>query len=264
MQQFRILALGDVVGAAALALLRKRLPALRRELSADLVIVNAENAHAGLGNGTGAEDAALLLASGADVLTGGNHSLRQRSYDSFTEAHPEALRPLNFSPEAPGHGDTVIDAAGVRVLVLNAMGRVFMDPCDEPFRAIEKALERNAGKYDLSVLDFHAEATSEKFAVAKHFDGKINLIFGSHTHVPTADERLLPGGSCFITDLGMCGPRNSCLGMEPTPIITKMRSGIPQKFELSANPIGIEGILVCFEGTGFGPLRPVSIERISE
>lgn len=259
MQSFTILCLGDTVGEAAVAAIRRRLPSLRRELQADAVIINAENSHAGAGNGTSAADAALLFAAGADCLTGGNHSLRQRDLDPCFERNPAILRPLNLPAAAPGAGDCVIDCAGVRVLVMNVMGRVFMDPCDDPVVAVERALAARKGEYDLSVLDIHAEATSEKFALAAAFDGKIDLIFGTHTHVPTSDGRILPGGSVFQTDIGMCGPRDSCLGIDPACVLRKMRTGIPQKFLLSTNPVCLQGIVVRFEGSGFSPLRPASV-----
>lgn len=258
MSSFRILCLGDVVGADALAALRKRLPALRKELGADLVIVNGENARLGAGNGLTPDDAETIFAAGADVVTGGNHTFAQRSLYTMLDDKPELLRPLNCAPGCPGHGELLLNAAGTNILILNALGRVYMDPCDDPFRSIDAALRRYEGQYDFAVLDFHAEATSEKFAVASAFDGRIGLIFGTHTHVPTADEQILPGGSAYITDLGMCGPAASCLGVAPGCIIEKLRTGMPQRFELSKNPIVLHGILVELSG-----MKATSIKRVT-
>lgn len=264
MQTFRVLCLGDVVGVPAVEALRRRLPSLQRENGVQFTVVNGENARLGQGNGLSAEDAEALFDAGADVITGGNHSFRQRSVYGMLDERPELLRPINASPAAPGHGAVLVQAGGVSVLVLNAVGQSFMDPpAENPIFSLERALAREKGRYDLAILDFHAEATGEKFALASLFDRKIGIIFGTHTHVQTADEQILPGGSAYITDAGMCGPRSSCLGVASECIAEKMRTGMPQKFCLAETPLVLQGILVTLECRP-GGMVPLEIRRISE
>lgn len=262
--EFRVLCLGDVVGERSVAALRRRLPEMRREWQVDFVTVNGENAHAGAGNGLCPDEAEDLLDAGADVITGGNHTLRQRALYPLLEERDELLRPLNLSPEAPGHGSVILRAGELRVLVLNAMGQAFMEPhADSPFFALRAALRGARGEYDLSLLDLHAEATGEKFALASVFDGQIDIIFGTHTHVQTADEQLLPRGSAFITDIGMCGPRSSCLGIDPAVIAENLRTNLPQKFRVAGTPLLLQGILVLCEREG-ERVRVRKITRVSE
>ena len=264
MQTFRVLCLGDVVGAPAVEAICRRLPALQKELGVQFTVVNGENAHLGQGNGMSAEDATALLAAGADVITGGNHSFRQRSLYPLLDDRADILRPINLSSQAPGHGSVLLRAGGVGILGINAIGQSFMDPpAESPLFAVERALEREKGSYDLAILDFHAEATGEKFALASYFDGRIDLIFGTHTHVQTADEQILPRGSAYITDIGMCGPRSSCLGVDPVCITEKMRTGMPQKFFLAQTPQLLQGVLVTLECGGTG-MTVREIRRISE
>lgn len=214
-----VLVLGDVAGLAALDFVCKKLRKLKLMYGADAVIVNGENASRS--GGLDGEDAKKLLDAGADVVTGGNHTLRGRRIGEVMEEYPEILRPINYQPSCPGKGYVVIKVKnGLRLLVANVAGQVYMDPADSPFTTVEKAL--NSVDYDFSIVDFHGEATSEKGAFARYFDGKVNFIFGTHTHVQTADETYLPKGSGFITDIGMCGPTDSILGTDPNAVIDRM------------------------------------------
>ncbi len=227
----KIIALGDVVGPAGVAAVASGLRRLKREENADLVIVNAENAYAG--NGLDIRSAEALLAGGADILTGGNHSLRLHDTHAFYDENDFVLRPHNYPKSAAGKGYTVVQLRdGCRVLVMNLAGQVFMDGCDMPFPVAEELLARLRGQYDISVCDFHAEATSEKNAFFLHFDGRINVMFGTHTHVQTADERLLSKGSGVITDLGMCGvTEDSVLGVKLESVIGDYTQKVHNRFE---------------------------------
>ena len=238
----KILCLGDVTSPAACEYLSARLWDIRKQTGADFVVVNAENA--GLITGASAEQAQRLLSLGADCLTGGNHTLRNKAVYSYLDDSRAMLRPLNFGSEAPGEGYTILDCDGYRVLVISAMGNVGIEPTlDSPFDCIERVLAREEGRYDLSVLDIHAEATGEKLAVAYAFDGRINVIFGTHTHVPTADEQILPLGTGYITDVGMCGESGGILGMDSRNVVKRMRTHLPIPFKTAEGEIVIEGAL---------------------
>lgn len=211
----RILFLGDVVGRAGRDALCARLPALRAQLAADLVVVNAENASHGFGLSPDMADA--FFKAGADVLTLGNHAWDRREIVPYIETQKNLLRPLNFPPGTPGQGHVLVELAnGKRALVVQVMGRLFMEPTDDPFRMTAELL----GKYrlgqtvDAIMVDVHAEATSEKAGFAHSFDGRVSFVVGTHTHVPTADAQILPGGTAFQTDAGMCGDYDSVIGMD--------------------------------------------------
>jgi len=213
----RILFLGDIVGRSGRDAVAAALPGLRRDLALDLVVVNAENASHGFG--LAPEMARALFAAGADVLTLGNHAWDRKEIVPFIAAEPRLIRPLNYPPGTPGQGSVVVEiAGGRRALVAQAMGRLFMEPLDDPFRAVQELLAQHSlgaeGSVQAIVLDIHAEATSEKQALAHSFDGRVSLVIGTHTHTPTADARILPGGTAFQTDAGMCGDYDSVIGME--------------------------------------------------
>lgn len=211
----RILFLGDVVGRAGRDAVERELPRLRAALALDLVVVNAENASHGFG--LSPEMARAFLAAGADVLTLGNHAWDRKEIIPFIEQEKRLIRPLNYPPGTPGKGAVVVEVPGNRrALVLQAMGRLFMELLDDPFRAIqaELAKHRLGGTVHAIIIDFHAEATSEKQAVAHSFDGMASLVIGTHTHVPSADHRILPGGTAFQSDAGMCGDYDSVIGMQ--------------------------------------------------
>lgn len=236
----KILCLGDVVGPVATEKLCRSLWKIRKERGISFVMVNAENADAG--NGLTPATARELLASGADVLTSGNHIWKKREIYNFLDDSDRLLRPANYPDENPGTGYTILDCDGWRLLVINVQGTVFMESLDCPFRTVEKILARCEGRYDLSLMDIHAEATSEKIALAHYFDGKINMIVGTHTHVPTADARILPGGSGYVTDLGMCGVTESALGVKAECIIKKLKYKTPVKFELETGKVTLQGV----------------------
>ncbi|MBQ1963545.1 MAG: YmdB family metallophosphoesterase [Clostridia bacterium] len=237
----RILALGDVVGQSAIAYLQKHLWSIRTRERIDLAVVNGENGTDIHGLCTA--DAKILLESGADVLTLGNHTYGKRDLCAFLEDDPRIIRPANYPPTAPGSGYTIQDAAGWRVLCINVSGRAFMEPLNDPFEAVERILSREEGRYDLAVMDIHAEATSEKIALARVFDGRVQVLFGTHTHVPTADEQILPKGSGYITDLGMCGPISGILGTNAEQVIYKLRTAMPTRFDVAEGEIRAHGAI---------------------
>jgi metallophosphoesterase (TIGR00282 family) len=254
----KILCIGDVTSPLALDFLCDRLWKIREELSADFVVVNVENA--GMITGAGPQQAEKLLSSGADCLTGGNHTLRNRAIYSYIEDSSRMLRPINFGAEAPGAGYTILDCDGYKIMVISAMGNVHIEPnLDSPFEYIERALLREEGKYDIAVLDIHAEATGEKMAIAHAFDGKIGVIFGTHTHVPTADARILPRGTGYITDVGMCGESGGILGMETESVICRMRSHLPLPFHTASGECKIDCALFEVD-TATG--RTVSVKQL--
>jgi metallophosphoesterase (TIGR00282 family) len=238
----QILAIGDVVGTRTLEALHERLWKARTELHADLVVANGENAtdiH-----GLCCRDAKLLLACGVDLITLGNHTYGMRDLHDFLDNNPESIiRPANYPSTAPGFGYAVRDVCGWRVLCINVNGTTFMEPLDSPFAAIEKILDREEGRYDIAVADLHAEATSEKLALARAFDGRLTVMFGTHTHVQTADEQILPHGSGYITDLGMSGPVDGILGTKTEAVLTKMRDHLPAHFTVAEGEIAICGAL---------------------
>jgi metallophosphoesterase (TIGR00282 family) len=242
----RIVFLGDVVGRTGREAVASALPALRAGLAADLVVVNAENASHGFG--LAPEMARLLLAAGADVITLGNHAWDRKELIPYIAENPRVLRPLNFPPGTPGAGSVVAELRdGRRALVLNVMGRLFMDPLDCPFRttAVELSRHRLAGTVAAIVMDIHAEASSEKMAFAHSFDGQVSLIVGTHTHTPTADHQILPGGTAYQTDAGMCGDYDSVIGMQKEAAASRFWRKLPgEKLQPAEGETTICGLLV--------------------
>ncbi len=237
----KILALGDVVGQATLPYLRRKLWQKRDALGADLVIANGENVtdiH-----GMSAEHATELLDCGIDVITTGNHVWSRRDAYALLDESPVILRPANYPAACPGEGAKIVRVGGWRVLCLNVLGEVYMEALASPFDTLDRILESRRGQYDLSVLDIHAEATSEKLALARYFDGRINVIFGTHTHVPTADACVLPGGTGYITDLGMSGPTGGIIGTDAECVIARFRTKLPQRFKMAGGDIVVMGAL---------------------
>jgi len=247
----RILFVGDVVGRPGRDTVAALLTKLRDELRVDLAVVNGENAAGGAG--LTAEIARELQASGADVVTSGNHVWDQRQFANEIESLDFVLRPLNYPPTNPGRGSLVCKG----VLVVNAIGRTFMNPADDPFRALDELLATDVPR--LRVLDWHAEATSEKLAMGWHLDGRVSAVVGSHTHVPTADARVLPGGTALVCDTGMVGPRDSILGMRTEVIVERFRTGMPKRFEVADGPVAFGSVLIdADDATG----KARSIERV--
>ena len=242
----KILTIGDVTSPSGIEHLKKNLWKFREENKIDFCIVNGENAS--FITGISPELAEILLRSGADCITGGNHTLRNKRVYTYLDDTAEILRPINFGDDAPGRGFTILDCNGYRILVINAMGRVHIEPTlDSPFTHIDRALRYCEGKYDFAVLDIHAEATGEKLAVAHSFDGKINVVFGTHTHVPTADLSVLPGGTGYVTDLGMCGESGGILGMETESVLRKIRYRLPGQFKVSKGRPFADGVIFTLD-----------------
>jgi 2',3'-cyclic-nucleotide 2'-phosphodiesterase len=242
----RILVVGDVVGKPGRKAVAELVPQLRRERGYGLVICNGENAAGG--NGITASIAEELRAAGCDVITNGNHVWDQRQFIEEIDRLDYCLRPMNLSPDAPGRGWLVLDG----VLVANAIGRVFMADCENPYRAVNDVL-RSLGEDAprVRILDWHAEATSEKVAMGFHLDGRFSAVLGTHTHVPTADARVLPGGTAFISDIGMVGPRDSVLGMDHTQIVARFLDGMPRRFAVADGPVAFNAVeLEIDERTG--------------
>ena len=211
----RILFLGDVVGRSGRDAVMQTLPGLRARLSADLVVLNVENASHGFG--VSPDMARGFLAAGADVMTLGNHAWDRKEIIPYIEEERRLIRPLNYPPGTPGRGAVVVEVSGGRrALVLQVMGRLFMDPLDDPFRAAQAELARHGmpGTVQAVLCDIHAEASSEKMAFAHSFDGRVSAVIGTHTHTPTADHQVLPGGTAYLTDAGMCGDYDSVIGMQ--------------------------------------------------
>ena len=252
----KILAIGDVVGNRAIEHLRLNLWKLRNKMEIDLVVANGENASEI--HGLSSADAGKLLDAGVDLITMGNHTWAKRDLYDFLDSNPDKIiRSANFPGSSPGYGYTIINACGYRVLCMNAQGVSFMEPLADPFDAVEYILAREEGEYDISLLDFHAEATSEKYAMARVFDGKINVIFGTHTHVPTSDMQILPGGSAYVTDLGMTGPDNGILGTDADRVLRKMRQHLPSQFIVADGKIRADAVLFELDGT-----RVVKLSRL--
>ncbi len=241
-----ILVIGDVTSPAGIDHLEKTLWKIREENKIDFCVVNGENA--AFITGISPELADRLFKSGADVITGGNHTMRNQKALTYLDETKDILRPINFGDAAAGRGYTIADALGYRILVINALGQVHIDPVlDSPFPYIDKVLKEEAGKYDFSVLDIHAEATGEKLAVAHAYDGKINVIFGTHTHVPTADEQILPLGTGYISDVGMCGESGGILGMDAPTVVEKMRTKLPIRFKAAEGEVRAEGAIFTLD-----------------
>jgi metallophosphoesterase (TIGR00282 family) len=255
----KILVIGDIVGRPGRAVVEREVIKLREARGIDLVIANCENAAGGAGITPGIADD--LFRAGIDVLTSGNHVWRKREAIELLKLDHRVLRPANYPDGAPGTGSTIVETlSGQKVGVLNVMGRVFMEPLDCPFRTAERELERLRLTTPVIVVDVHAEATSEKIALGWFLDGKVSFIFGTHTHVPTADERILPKGTAFITDVGMTGPYDSVIGRRVDQILERFLLQLPHKSDVAEGNIQLRGALVDVdERTG----KARAIERMT-
>jgi 2',3'-cyclic-nucleotide 2'-phosphodiesterase len=242
---FRILFIGDVFGHPGRKIAREKLPELTQEFSPDLVIANVENAAGGFGITPPLADE--LLDAGIDVLTSGNHIWDKKEVFAYFDQHTDGrlLRPANYPGSAPGHGlYRGRTKTGVEYAVLNLQGRVFMPALDCPFRTADRLLDQLPPNITIRIVDMHAEATSEKVALGWYLDGRITALVGTHTHIPTADERILPKGSAYITDLGMSGPYDSVIGMEKGAVIKKFLDQIPGRFEVAKGDPRISCVLI--------------------
>ena len=255
----RILFLGDVVGEPGRRAVIDLVPVLKREYELDFVIVNGENAAGG--RGITPKITIDLLRAGAAVVTTGDHIWDQKEILPYIDTEPRLLRPINYPEGTPGQGAVILDTAKGKVGVLNVQGRTFTQPIlENPFRAIDEAVTKMRAETPVIFVDVHAETTSEKIAIGRFLDGRVSAVVGTHTHVQTADEQIFPGGTAFLCDAGMCGPKESILGREIEPIVMRFISNLPANFPVAKGPVGLSGALVDIdEATG----RAIKIERFS-
>ncbi|MDA3810199.1 MAG: TIGR00282 family metallophosphoesterase [Spirochaetaceae bacterium] len=259
MKDISVLVLGDVVGQPGCRALFFKLPGLIKKYKTDFVIVNGENASDGFG--ILPEEAEKFFSKGTDVITSGNHIWQKREiYPLLEKENTRILRPANYPPGVPGKGDVTVNVKGIDITVINLLGRVRMGlPVDCPFRKSQEIIKKNK-KNKIIIVDFHAEDTMEKEALAWYLDGKVSALIGTHTHIQTADERILPKGSAYITDIGMTGPDDSVIGTKPEISIRRSLTQLPLKMEVADNQSTIKGVLIKIDiDTG----KALSIERIN-
>lgn len=251
----RIFAIGDVVGEIGCAYVAEKLRDFKRREAVDYVVANGENS--AYGNGITPKSAKSLFDAGVDVITTGNHVWARREIYEYIDENPYVIRPANYPDTAPGRGYCVLDTPRARLCVANIIGVVFMDSLESPFAAADRIMREAAA--DMYVFDFHAEATSEKKALGHYLDGRAAAVFGTHTHVQTADECILPGGTAYITDIGMTGPDDSVLGMKKESAIMRFITKMPHRFECAAGSCSMWGVLMDFDDR---TRKAVAISRI--
>ena len=255
-----VLFLGDIVGEPGRNAVIARVPELKEQHAIDFIVVNGENAAGG--RGITGKITIDLLRAGAAVITTGDHVWDQKDILSFIETEPRLLRPVNYPSGAPGNGSIVLETAKGKIGVINVQGRTFMQPIlDNPFRAVEAVVAKMREETPTIIVDMHGETTSEKIAMGRFLDGKVSAVLGTHTHVQTADEQILPGGTAFLCDAGMCGPVNSILGRAVEPIMNRFVSNLPASFPVASGEVRLHGALVQVdEKTG----RALKITRVNE
>jgi hypothetical protein len=256
----KLLFIGDIVGEPGRTAVQKILPRLRDEQALDFIIANGENSAGG--NGITPQIAGELFSAGVDVITSGDHLWDQKTVLDLLEREPRFLRPLNYPATVPGSGAHVFQVRGLPpVGVMSVQGRVFMPPMDNPFLAAESAVSRLREQTKIIFVDFHAEATSEKIAFGRFVDGRVSAVVGTHTHVQTADEQILPNGTAYLSDAGFTGPHDGCLGREIEPVLKRFLTGMPQRFEVARNNVKLHGALIRVDdATG----KATSIQRVAE
>ena len=255
--EFKVLAVGDVVGGPGMERIRRHLRQLKRTTGADFVVVNGENASVVGITPSQAED---ILDAGADAITLGNHSFSKREITAYLDESSRIVRPANYAPQVPGKGWTVLESRFGEVTLIDLIGRCNMDyGPDNPFLMIEKILKQVDTKFIL--VELHAEATSEKLAMGYMLDGRISAIWGTHTHVPTADARVLPKGTGYVTDLGMTGPRESVMGIQPELSIGKFRGDLPERYRWAEGPTKLEGVLFTLDSQTGKCLRAERVDQ---
>jgi 2',3'-cyclic-nucleotide 2'-phosphodiesterase len=255
----RILFVGDIFGKAGREIARRAIPALVERESLDFVIANVENAAAGFGI-TG-DIADTILSYGVDAMTSGNHVWDKKEVLDYIDRQPKLLRPANFRAGTPGRGGYLgRTRTGEPIGVVNVMGRVFMQPLDDPFAVVLKEIEALRAKARVIIVDFHAEATSEKVAMGWHLDGRVTALFGTHTHVQTADDRILPKGTAYLTDAGMTGPHDSIIGVTVDAALGRFLTGMPSKFEAATGPGRLNAVIVTADQASG---RATAIERLN-
>ncbi len=255
----KIIFLGDIVGRTGRNIVQQLLPSIKNEYAPDIIVANGENAAGGAG--IDPKVAAELLAMNVDILTTGNHIWKRREAIDLVKQNPkQIIRPLNFPKGAPGVGWTCFEVNGKKINIVNAMGRVFMDEkLDCPFQRLDELLENELCDEKIIFVDFHAEATSEKEALGFFLDGRVSAVVGTHTHVQTADDKILPEGTAYLTDVGMCGAKFSVLGVEHEPIVQNFLTGMPVKFDVAKGIAILNAVLItCDEQNG----KAIKIERI--
>lgn len=262
----KILFLGDVVGKSGRTIVKKLLPELKTEFSPSVTIANGENSAGGLG--IDIKCANELFKSGIDLLTTGNHIWKKREICSMLDAEPpRIIRPANYPPGCSGTGSIVWNSEqGWSLRVINMMGRIFIpEILDCPFQAANSLLaEQPSGEADITFVDFHGEATSEKVAMGYHLDGRVQVMVGTHTHVQTADEKILPNGTAYITDVGMCGPANGVIGVDAKLIVQRFIDGLPSKFNLAKGPAMLNAVLIEIEPGTFSAKKITRIQKFTE
>jgi len=253
MKSLNILCIGDIVGPSGVDFLKRNLWNLRKNNNIDCVVANGENS--AIGNGIDIKSATAVFESGVDVITTGNHIWQKKEIYNFLDENRYILRPANYPDSCPGAGYNIIDVAGYKILFVNLLGTIYMEPgIESPLAVSDRIFSREKGNYDFSVIDIHAEATSEKIAYAKYADGKnanVSVIFGTHTHVQTADEKILKNGAGYITDLGMTGAYDSILGIKNECIIQKLMTKMPVRFEVNEENIELHGVICTIETGNF-------------
>lgn len=259
-QTFTVLFVGDVIGQPGIRAVFTHLKKLTKSTGADFVVVNGENASDGFGMTP--EIVATIFDAGADVITSGNHIWQKRELYSLLDSEPRLLRPANYPPGVPGHGYCIVERKGVRIAVMNLQGRVRMVRSDCPFRKATELLRKN--KAAVTLIDFHAEATDEKEALGIYLDGKVAAIVGTHTHVQTADARVLPKGTAYMTDLGSTGPGSSVIGFEPEISVRRSLTQLPLRNEVRSTPAILHGAVVTVDpstglATEISPVREESV-----
>jgi metallophosphoesterase (TIGR00282 family) len=254
----KILFVGDVVGGIGRRTLQALMPSIRERLAPDFVVVNGENAAGGVG--ITPKVAQQIFDIGVDAITLGNHAYRHREVYEYLDTEPRILRPANFLRSQPGHGWTVVRNDGVRLGVVSLSGNLFMNAGRHAFSEADAALHALSGEVDHVLVDMHAEATSEKVGMGWHLDGRVTAVVGTHTHVPTADALVLPGGTAYITDVGMTGPRGGIIGVKREQALEALVTRMPVKFETSADDPWLNGVLITAEA----PMRARSIEQVLE
>jgi len=257
----KLLFIGDIVGQPGRRAVKELLPGLREAYALDFVIANGENSAGG--SGITPKTAGEIFSAGVDVITSGDHLWDQKEVMELLAAEKRFLRPLNYPPGVPGQGSGVfpIQNSTLKIAVLNAQGRTFMPPLENPFLLAAEAVKRLRAQTLIIFADFHAEATSEKIAFARFLDGQVSAVVGTHTHVQTADEQIFPGGTAYLTDAGFTGPHKSVLGREIEPVVKRFLTTMPQRFEVAKNRVQLHGAIIEIDDVSG---RAMKIQRVAE
>jgi 2',3'-cyclic-nucleotide 2'-phosphodiesterase len=256
----KLLFIGDIVGQPGRGAVRQLLPQLRQQHGLDFIIANGENSAGG--SGITPRTAGEIFSAGVDIITSGDHLWDQKDVVELLQNDRRFLRPLNYPPGTPGQGSVVVQKDGLPpVAVMNLQGRTFMADLENPFLSVQPEIERLRRQTKIIFVDFHAEATSEKIAFARMLDGQVSAVVGTHTHVPTADEQIFPGGTAYLTDAGFTGPHESVLGREIAPVIKRFLTNMPQRFEVAKNRVLLHGAVIEIDDASG---KAVKIQRVAE